>query len=236
LASINTIDVIKKLIKKLKSIRDSNEKLLAEGEKGINQVGHRAYVGGFWEEIGKLQFDFLVANGLKPSDVFMDIACGSLRAGVHIIPYLQPGHYLGIDKEKSLIDSGLKKELNEEMIAAKLPEFVISNNFEFNKFTKVPNFAIAQSLFTHLPPRLIHLCFKNLKNHFQENGVFYATYFITSKSVKNPNKPHDHGIFKYTWEEVNIFGTANGWDVEIIGDWNHPRNQQIVKYTIANTN
>jgi hypothetical protein len=61
--------------------------LKPEGEEGIRQGGHREYVGGFWDEIGKLQFDFMVQQGLKPSDCFLDIACGALRGGVHFSPY-----------------------------------------------------------------------------------------------------------------------------------------------------
>ena len=37
-----------------------------EGETGIQKIGHRAYVGGLWDEIGNLQFEFLVAKGLRP--------------------------------------------------------------------------------------------------------------------------------------------------------------------------
>ena len=58
---------------------------------------HRGYVGGMWEEIGKVQIDFMVGRGLKPSDVFVDVACGSLRAGRHFISYLDPANYLGLD-------------------------------------------------------------------------------------------------------------------------------------------
>ncbi len=224
--------MLKKIIKYLKSPSSSNKPAIEHGEKGINKVGHRNYVGGLWNEIGKLQFDFLVTNGLKPSDIFMDIACGSLRAGVHLIPYLQAGNYLGIDKEQTLIDFGLTNELDNKWLPHKKPEFVISNNFEFNKFSKVPNFAIAQSLFTHLPPSLINSCFKKLSLHFNTDGIFFATYFLSEEKYKNPKKAHDHGIFKYTIEEIKHFGISNGWEVEFIGDWNHPRNQQIVKYKL----
>ena len=96
----------------------------------------------------------------------------------------------------------------------------------------MPNFAIAQSLFTHLPPPMINACFQKLKNHFNPNGVFYATYFISDKKIINPKEPHDHGIFKYTFKEITDFGILNGWNVDIIGDWNHPRDQKIVKYTL----
>src|ERR1700678_1283527 len=52
-----------------------------DGALGLNLLGHREYVGGLWEVIGKLQFDFLISRGLKPEHVFLDIACGPLRGG-----------------------------------------------------------------------------------------------------------------------------------------------------------
>ena len=32
----------------------------------MNQVWHREAVGGLWEEMGRLQFDFVANQGLKP--------------------------------------------------------------------------------------------------------------------------------------------------------------------------
>ena len=42
---------------------------------------HRGVVGGMWDEIGKLQFEFMVKQGLKSEHKFLDIGCGSLRGG-----------------------------------------------------------------------------------------------------------------------------------------------------------
>ena len=75
------------------------------GPEGIKEMGHRQYVGGCWDEIGRLQFDYLVSQGLRPNHYLLDIACGSLRAGIHFIPYLEPGHYLG-DRQGSGPDPG----------------------------------------------------------------------------------------------------------------------------------
>jgi len=71
-----------------------------EGDKGIAKIGHRQYIGGNWEEIGSLQFDFLLSRGLQPDSYLLDIACGSLRLSVKAIPYLEESHYLGIEKEQ----------------------------------------------------------------------------------------------------------------------------------------
>lgn len=204
-----------------------------EGEAGIQQRGHRDYIGGHWDAIGNLQFEFLLAHGLKPESYLLDIACGALRLGVKAIPYLLPEHYLGIEKESSLIAAGFDKELDPAVKAEKRPRIVISNAFEFGKFEAHADFAIAQSLFSHLPPPLINLCFRNLRPCFADTGVFYATYFEVDKPRKNANKPHDHGYFGYTKSEMLAFGTDNGFTAYYIGDWNHPRGQVIVEYRKA---
>jgi hypothetical protein len=43
---------------------------------------HRDLVGGLWEELGRLQFEFLVGAGLRPEMRLLDIGCGCPRGGV----------------------------------------------------------------------------------------------------------------------------------------------------------
>ncbi|HEY6130500.1 MAG TPA: class I SAM-dependent methyltransferase [Halioglobus sp.] len=204
-----------------------------EGEKGIQIRGHRDYIGGHWEEIGSLQFDFLLARGLKPDSFLLDIACGSLRLGVKAIPFLEPEHYLGIEKESGLVAAGFENELDKGVRATKHPHIVISSSFEFEKIGRKADFAIAQSLFSHLPPPLINLCFKNLHPWLADNGVFYASYFEVETPRKNPDRPHDHGYFAYTKSEMVQFGVANGFEAKYIGHWDHPRDQVMVEYRRA---
>lgn len=203
------------------------------GPEGIQAVGHRSYVGGRWAEIGRLQFDFLVKNGLRPHHYLLDIACGSLRAGVHFIPYLDPGHYLGIDKEADLIRAGVEHELTPEQREIKKPQLVTSGSFAFDEFESSPDFAMAQSLFTHVPAEVIADCIQKLRAVISPEGTFYATFFETEKPVLNPEVAHDHGKFEYTRQEMEAFGTHGGWRAEYIGEWNHPRGQVIVRYRPA---
>lgn len=202
-----------------------------EGEEGIRTLGHRGYVGGLWEEIGQLQFDFLLAQGLKPHHCLLDIACGSLRAGVHFIRYLDQGNYLGIDKEPGLIKLGIEQELGRETSELKRPEFVVSASFEFS-FSKRPQYAIAQSLFTHLTPGDITLCLGNLRQFVGSGHVFFATFF-EGDSSRNPARSHSHAHFEYSRNDMESFGLATGWNPVYIGDWNHPRGQKMFKYEAA---
>ena len=201
-----------------------------QGDRGIEKLGHRSYVGGRWDEIGQLQFDFLIARGLKPQHYLLDIACGALRLGVKVIPYLEAGHYLGIEKESTLLEKGLCDELDPDVRLEKKPKLVASSSFEFEKLAQKADFAIAQSLFTHLTPDAINLCFRRLRPWLTDNGVFYATYYQTPKSRKNPSRPHDHGYFAYTEKEMMNFGTECDYSAVFIGDWGHPLGQVIVEY------
>ena len=183
---------------------------------GVAVLGHRDYVGGLWDEVGKLQFEFLVQRGLRPEHVFLDIACGSLRGGIRFIPYLDPGNYLGIEKEQQLIDIGLKEELASEIREDKQPEFVISDSFEFTRFSTRPDFSLAQSLFTHLNESDIQICLGNLRDAVDIGHLCFVTFF--NGNDENPNQSHAHKGFWYTPEELSeLAGPA--WESTYIGEW-----------------
>jgi SAM-dependent methyltransferase len=201
-----------------------------DGVLGILLLGHRNYVGGKWEKIGRLQADFVRQKGLRPNQVFLDIACGALRAGVHLIPYLNRGNYLGIEKEERLVRLGVKKELGRQLYESKAPEFVISAEFEFDRFSKKPDFALAQSLFTHLEEQDILNCMYRLRRFVNPGTRFFATYFI-GDAPRTYTRSHALRYFAYTRQQTEAFGEATGWKPNYIGSWSHPRHQMIVEYT-----
>jgi hypothetical protein len=200
-----------------------------DGVLGKYLLGHREYVGGLWDEIGKLQFDFMIGQGLRPDHVFLDVACGSLRAGVRLIPYLDHGNYLGLEKEAWLVKAGIAKELGRELYASKAPELVISSSFEFEKFSKRPDFALAQSLFTHLREEDIAVCLSKLRRSVNPGARFFATYFFGADS-RSPGESHACHKFVYTRKQAERLGEANKWKPNYVGGWNHPRGQMMIEY------
>lgn len=201
-----------------------------QGRLGVWLGGHREYVGGLWEEIGKLQFDFMLRMGLRPEHVLLDIACGSLRGGRHFIPYLDRGNYLGIEKEASLLRAGIRQELGRKLLTQRAPEFVISDSFEFHKFSKRPDFALAQSLFTHLAPGDIQACLTRLRANVNPGARLYATFRIRDDPAPATAQSHAHRGFDYSQAMAEEFGRKAGWAARYIGDWGHPRGQQMLEY------
>lgn len=195
--------------------------------------GPRGFVGGLWHELGELQFRFLIEQGLRPEHVLLDIACGSLRAGCRFVPYLNPGNYLGIDMDASLIEHGRHCELGATLYSIKRPEFVVSPSFEFHKFSKWPDFAIAQSLFTHLTASDILLCLQKLKASAKSNTVLYATFFEVAVVANNPLASHPHAGFRYSREQMNALADQANWQVEYIGNWNHPHDQKMLRFSLV---
>lgn len=203
--------------------------VISEGRLGIKILGRRLYAGGMWDYIGKLQFNYLVSQGLKPTDCFLDVACGSLRGGIHFIKYLNKGNYLGIDKEEDLVKTGVEKELGKQTFEEKKPEFVFSDKFEFYKFSKKPQLSLALSLFAHLNSKDIELCLRNLREFVDKGHIFFSTFF-EGDSKKNRTKSHSLDHFEYSRDEMISFGEKYGWESLYIGNWNHPRDQMMMKY------
>ena len=125
---------------------------------------HRKVIGGMWDELGQLQLDFLKAQGLGPAHDLLDVGCGSLRGGVKFIPYLDPGGYWGIDKDPTLLQVGWDIELAKCGLTARQPrvQLVCLDDFQFFSLGAQFDYAIAQSLFTHLPLNRIRRCLARL--------------------------------------------------------------------------
>jgi hypothetical protein len=88
-----------------------------------------------WEPIGRRQLEFLMEQGLQPHHYLVDIGCGSLRAGVHLIRYLDSGHYAGMDIDQRLIKAGWR-ELEQANLADRQPTLIVDGQFDLGRFRR----------------------------------------------------------------------------------------------------
>jgi len=115
---------------------------------------HREVIGGLWDEIGQLQFEYLVREGLSPEDSLLDIGCGTLRGGVRFVSYLDAGNYFGFDFNESLIQAGYEKEIVPAGLADRLPreQLVSHQGFDLSAFGKQFRWLLAFSLYLRTCP------------------------------------------------------------------------------------
>ncbi len=189
---------------------------------------HRSFIGGAWNEIGQLQFDMLINMGAREDDNVLDIGCGCFRLGVKLIPYLNAGNYYGIDIVGSLIEDGKKKELGQELIDLKSPNFLVDGDFNFHKFNTSFDYVIAQSVFTHLPLDRVSDCLKEVRRCLSPKGLFFATIF-EAQSRDTTTHCEPYYVHPSFYEELAV---KNDLNFKYIGDWSHPRGQRLLKFYI----
>ena len=200
---------------------------------------HRNLVGGLWEELGTLQFNFLKDHGLQPHHQLVDVGCGALRGGLHFIRYLDAGHYYGIDINASLIEAG-KRELDQEQLGCKSPHLLVNDKFELGSFATTFDCAIAVSVFTHLPMNHIVRCLAEVRKSLRAEAHFYASYFeAPARAWLEPLQHSPGGIvtnydadpYHYSFAEFESLAAIAQMKVERIGAWGHPRDQRMLSFS-----
>lgn len=202
-------------------------------EKGF----HRVFVGGQWDEMGELQRDYLVSQGLKPDHLFLDVGCGALRAGRMLSDYLEPAHYYGVDVNNDVITTGYDRELTDEQ-RVRLPAANLHSTDRFDcDFGVQFDMAIAQSVFTHINLNLMRLCLWRVAKVMKPGATFYVTFFerrptFALDTIQEGKMAFsERNRFWYYRDDMRWVAENMPWQVDYIGDWGHPRNQKMVAYT-----
>jgi SAM-dependent methyltransferase len=213
-------------IKKLYAEKDYLDAYSEHTDIRVEQDPHSA-VGGLWEEMGQLQFAFLVKHGLRPHHTMLDIGCGTLRGGRHFIRYLNPGNYTGMDISFLAIEYG-KELVSEEGLSDKQPRLIVSENknLKFEEFAGEKfDYLLAQSVFTHLRREHIEECFEHIGAIMKENSAFFFTFSQADRFIQTSRKN-----FSYPFSFFESLSLRYGFEAEDhSGDYSHPTGQRMVK-------
>jgi SAM-dependent methyltransferase len=196
---------------------------------------HREDVGGLWDELGKLQFDFLVAKGLEPRHFFLDVGCGSLRGGVHFIRYLEPSHYYGIEKQPELLAAAREIEIPRYGLTNRGARLLQVDDFDLGCIPADVcfEFALAQSLFTQLLPEQIELCLERVMPRLASEGVFFSTFWESDEAdhgVTHPWRSRERSRTRYPLSLFRSLAERLDLRLEYLGDWGHPRGQKMLTF------
>jgi hypothetical protein len=202
---------------------------------------HRDVIGGLWDELGTLQLAFLIEHGLQPHHTLVDIGAGSFRAGVKLVPYLNPGNYCATDSQLYLLEAGYVREIEPAGLATRFPRgnFLQDANFQLASFERFFDYGLAQSVFTHMPLNRLLDCLRATAPYFRTGALLFVTVFLGNETA--PQEPvtqlpgiithYDHDPYHTTLADLAILAaSAPMWRMEVLGDWWHPRNQQMVQF------
>lgn len=189
---------------------------------------YRSWVGPpeDYDLIAALQVSLLFAAGLGETHRLCDVGCGSLRAGRILIPYLRPGLYHGIEPEQWLVEEGVQRELGRDILEVKRPRFRYVSDFSLDGFGTKFDFVVAQSVFSHTEPDLLHLGFGKIAAAMAPEGKLFATW-AEGKSKRKGSGWIRKGVRRYTWEEIEGYAREHGFSVRRL-DWPHPRQSWFV--------
>jgi hypothetical protein len=209
-------------------------------EEEIAQGKHRKFIGDRWDNHGQRQLAYLQKQGLKPGHRFCDIGSGCFRAGRHLIDFLDSGNYFAIDANASLLQTGYDLELTDGQ-RAKFPlaNLRMTDRFDVD-FGVGFDFAIAQSVFSHINLNLMRLCLHRAGKAMVPGGRFFATFYeapddrpIDAVIRKEGHRPmfHERNTYWYYRSDLTWIADPAVWTARYIGDWGHPAGQVMMEYT-----
>jgi hypothetical protein len=186
--------------------------------------------------IGALQFNVLTALGLREHHYLLDLGCGSLRGGRLFIPYLLPGHYFGIEPDRSLVEDGIDNELGRDILKVKRPTFEYVDDFRLSIFGREFDFVLAQSVFTHAAASQIRTCLAEGQKVLTADGALVATYFEGEDNYEGSDWVYP-GRVLYRFDFMASLAEDAGLGVSRL-EWTHPNGQSWLRFSrssIGNT-
>jgi len=124
---------------------------------------------------GQRQFELLKREGCIPSSKVLEIGCGWLNAGVHLIQYLDKGCYVGIDPNEWLRNAAIKQYSVHKLVDEKQARFLSLNNFDASAVGLKFDYIFANSILTHFAHWQLEQFFTNTSKVLAQNGRILAS-------------------------------------------------------------
>ena len=206
-------------------------------EADLERAPHRLASGGHWREAGLWQFELLRQQGLEPQHYVLDVGCGSLATAVHLLPFLDQGHYLGVERDRSLLEAGRGIELPRSGVNPERGHYLIDETFDLSQVhSGFFDVAVASSIFAFLPFNSMARCIASVMRTLKPSGRFYATWFENPDPASFEPISHPCGVttypdrapYHYPLTLVAEVCRAVGATVEPVAASGHPRGETVL--------
>jgi len=129
-----------------------------------------------WASRGESQLQLLQWRGLQPNHTLLDVGCGPLRGGEHIIKYLNPNNYYGIDCNNDFINYAIKITKGNN----KSPHFKTTCTFEAESFSIFFDFIFCFSVLNHCTASERKLFLQKISKVSHKNTKLIITHMTHS--------------------------------------------------------
>jgi SAM-dependent methyltransferase len=193
-------------------------------------VGSRSH--DRWLALGRMQFDYLLSHGLKPTDRLLEIGCGNLRAGWRFIEYLDAGNYYGIDISPDILFAA-QQTLVHYRLLERMPHLTPVRDLRFDFLPDAAFDVIhAHSVFSHSPLSVIDECLAHVGRVLSPGGWFDFTFDRT--------ETREHHVlredFYYRTETLVELAGRRGLTARFMDDWEAmPHGQSKIRVTAPST-
>jgi cyclopropane fatty-acyl-phospholipid synthase-like methyltransferase len=155
--------------------------------------------------------------GLKTHHTFLDIGCGPLSAGLLLIPYLQPGNYVGIDIRKEPIAEA-HIQIAKADLAEKNPLLIVSNTFGRHELgVRKFDYIWASHVLYHMNNECIDACLKQVSTYMEPHSKFYADVISDSSMVTPERRWFEFSFFVHSTNFLETLGRKYGWEMINLG-------------------
>lgn len=126
------------------------------------------------------QIQFLRGRGLQPAHYLLDLGCGTLRGGIPIIAYLDPGHYYGVEVRPEVLGEA-RKELAEHRLEEKAPVLLGGELLREQLGGRTFDVVWAFSVIMHMSDDILAVMLPLVADHLAPGASFYANVHLGAR-------------------------------------------------------
>jgi len=164
--------------------------------------------GLFHSKNRQLEFNHLTSLlSIGNDSRVLDYGCATIAFGEHLIRFLAPQCYVGMDVSKKAIDLA-RRRISESDLYMKGPIVLHLEGGNFPPEKLLPfDYAIALSVFTHCPPITVLNIIKYMKTILKSGGKFMAEVCLVEKDIifqGYHNFYYTREFFEFACDKFNV--------------------------------